>query len=196
MRTRPRRSSSAPSEGCSPPPVWSKRPPPWRRSSPWSSSPHSVSAALRCAGVPFGQVPRDLGRCLRLLAVGLPLPVVAGWALANWFLPGLGTGWPCWWLLRSRRPTRRRGCPSSPTPPCRRASARLRTVESGLNDASSRPLPASRTMPRAHSRGLRNPSHPRRVTLQPLRRGALASWCRTVSPAGRGSDVQVDGLLG
>jgi NhaP-type Na+/H+ or K+/H+ antiporter len=42
------------------------------------------------AGVPFGQVRRDLARYLRLLAVGLPLTVLAGWALASWFFPALG----------------------------------------------------------------------------------------------------------
>jgi hypothetical protein len=42
------------------------------------------------AGVPFGQMRHDLGRILRLLAVGLPLTVLAGWALATWFFPSLG----------------------------------------------------------------------------------------------------------
>src|SRR4051794_32687516 len=42
------------------------------------------------AGVPFDRVRRDLGRCLRLLVIGLPLTIVAGWALSNWFFPGLG----------------------------------------------------------------------------------------------------------
>ncbi|MGY1606725.1 hypothetical protein [Geodermatophilus sp. SYSU D00700] len=70
------------------------------------------------SAVPFGQVRRDLGRYLRLLAVGLLLTVVAGWALAYALVPGLGT----WSALLSgrrwRRPTPRWDCGSSPTPPC------------------------------------------------------------------------------
>ena len=33
---------------------------------------------------------RDLGGVLRLLAIGLPLTVLAGWGLAMWLLPALG----------------------------------------------------------------------------------------------------------
>ena len=42
------------------------------------------------AGVAFGQVRRDSGRIVRLLGIGLPLTVVAGWALAFWLFPSQG----------------------------------------------------------------------------------------------------------
>jgi len=44
------------------------------------------------AGVPVHDPRADAGRYVRLLAVGLPLTVLAGWGLAAWILPGLG-GW-------------------------------------------------------------------------------------------------------
>jgi NhaP-type Na+/H+ or K+/H+ antiporter len=42
------------------------------------------------AGVPFRDIRHDLGRIVRLLAIGLPLTVLGGWALAQWFFPSLG----------------------------------------------------------------------------------------------------------
>ena len=42
------------------------------------------------ARVPVRDLREDLGRCVRLLGVGLPLTVLAGWALAYWLFPGLG----------------------------------------------------------------------------------------------------------
>src|SRR5215212_638878 len=42
------------------------------------------------AGVPFRDIRHDLGRIVRLLAIGLPLTVLAGWALAEWLFPDLG----------------------------------------------------------------------------------------------------------
>ena len=42
------------------------------------------------AGVAFGQMRHDLGRIVRLLGIGLPLTVVAGWALAQWLFPSQG----------------------------------------------------------------------------------------------------------
>ena len=43
------------------------------------------------ASVPFDQLRHDLGRIVRLLAVGLPLTVLAGWALAVWLVGVLVT---------------------------------------------------------------------------------------------------------
>src|SRR3954453_18570687 len=77
----------------------------------------------------------DLGVVLRLLAVGLPLTLLAGWGLVVWLLPGRGLGrarlvgpgwacgWPGWAARRWHRPTRRWACLSSPTRPCRRGYA-------------------------------------------------------------------------
>jgi NhaP-type Na+/H+ or K+/H+ antiporter len=66
---------------------------------------------------------RDLGGVLRLLAIGLPLTVLAGWGLAAWLIPGLGSGWPCWSVRRWPRPTPPWAFRSSPTRRCRPASA-------------------------------------------------------------------------
>lgn len=48
------------------------------------------------ASVPFAELRHDLGRIARLMAVGLPLTVLAGWALATWFSPTWGSGSRCW----------------------------------------------------------------------------------------------------
>jgi len=92
------------------------------------------------AGVPFGQVRRDLGRCLRLLAVGLPLTVVAGWALADVFFPGLG-GWLALLVAAALAPTDAAlGLPVVTNPAVPSGVRRLITVESGLNDGIVTPV--------------------------------------------------------
>ena len=50
------------------------------------------------ARVRVQDVRHDLGRYVRLLAVGLPLTVLAGWGLAVWLFRGSACGSPCWWL--------------------------------------------------------------------------------------------------
>jgi len=57
------------------------------------------------AGVAFGQVRRDSGRIVRLLGIGLPLTVVAGWALAFGCSRARASGSPCWWPPPSLPPT-------------------------------------------------------------------------------------------
>ena len=42
------------------------------------------------AGVQFRGVRAEAGRYVRLLGVGLPLTMLAGWGLASWIFPGLG----------------------------------------------------------------------------------------------------------
>src|SRR3954470_19852366 len=92
------------------------------------------------AGVPFGQVRRDLGRCLRLLAVGLPLTVVAGWALADVFFAGLG-GWLALLVAAALAPTDAAlGLPVVTNPAVPSGVRRLITVESGLNDGIVTPV--------------------------------------------------------
>ncbi len=51
----------------------------------------------------------DLGMCTRLLAVGLPLTVLAGWALARGSSRRWTRGSRCWWPPPSRRPMPRWG---------------------------------------------------------------------------------------
>jgi len=42
------------------------------------------------ARIPLREVRRDLGRYVRLLGIGLPLTLLAGWGLATWLFPSLG----------------------------------------------------------------------------------------------------------
>jgi NhaP-type Na+/H+ or K+/H+ antiporter len=83
---------------------------------------------------------RDLGGVLRLLAVGLPLTVLAGWGLASWLLPGLGV-WLALLVGAALAPTDAAlGVPvvTNSTVPSR--VRRLITVESGLNDGIATPV--------------------------------------------------------
>jgi len=83
---------------------------------------------------------RDLGAVLRLLAVGLPLTVLAGWGLASWLLPGLGV-WLALLVGAALAPTDAAlGVPvvTNSTVPSR--VRRLITVESGLNDGIATPV--------------------------------------------------------
>ena len=65
------------------------------------------------AGVAFGQVRHDLGRIVRLLGIGLPLTVVAGWAWRSGCSRARASGSPCWWPPPSLPPTPLSGCRSS-----------------------------------------------------------------------------------
>ena len=92
------------------------------------------------AHLPLQQLRRDLGRYVRLLAVGLPLTVVLGWALAAWFWPGLGV-WLALFVGAALAPTDAAlGVPvvSNPVVPSR--IRQLITVESGLNDGIVTPV--------------------------------------------------------
>jgi sodium/hydrogen antiporter len=99
----------------------------------------------------------DAGRCVRLLAVGLPLTVLAGWAIAAWLLPGLGV-WLALLVGASLAPTDAAlGVPvvSEPAVPAR--IRRLITVESGLNDGIVTPWSSSRWPAQRPRRG--SPRH-------------------------------------
>ena len=92
------------------------------------------------AQVSFRDFRRDLAVYARLLGVGLPLSVLAGWALAAWLLPGLGT-WLALLVGAALAPTDAAlGAPvvSNPVVPSR--TRRLITVESGLNDGIATPV--------------------------------------------------------
>jgi sodium/hydrogen antiporter len=92
------------------------------------------------AGVPFGEVRHDFGRIVRLLAIGLPLTVLAGWALAYWFFPGLGI-WLALLVGAALAPTDAAlGLPVVANPAVPANVRRLITVESGLNDGIATPL--------------------------------------------------------
>jgi NhaP-type Na+/H+ or K+/H+ antiporter len=42
------------------------------------------------ARLPIQELRRDVGRYVRLLAVGLPLSVLLGWGLVAWSFPSMG----------------------------------------------------------------------------------------------------------
>jgi sodium/hydrogen antiporter len=92
------------------------------------------------AGVPLREVRRDLGRYLRLLAIGLPLTVLAGWALASWLFPGLGM-WLALLIGAALAPTDAAlGLPVVANPAVPVRVRELITVESGLNDGIVTPV--------------------------------------------------------
>lgn len=92
------------------------------------------------AGVPFGELRHDAGRIVRLLAVGLPLTVLAGWGLAYWLIPGLGM-WLALLVAAALAPTDAAlGLPVVANPAVPADVRRLITVESGLNDGIVTPI--------------------------------------------------------
>jgi NhaP-type Na+/H+ or K+/H+ antiporter len=92
------------------------------------------------ARVPLRDLRADAGRCVRLLALGLPLTVVAGWVLAAWLLPGLDA-WLALLVGAALAPTDAALGASVVTNPAVPARVRrLITVESGLNDGIVTPV--------------------------------------------------------
>ena len=83
---------------------------------------------------------RGLGLYVRLLAVGLPLTVLAGWGLAAWLIPGLGV-WLALLVGAALAPTDAAlGIPVVTNPAVPARIRRLITVESGLNDGIATPV--------------------------------------------------------
>lgn len=83
---------------------------------------------------------RGLGLYVRLLAIGLPLTVVAGWGLAAWLFPGLGV-WLALLVGAALAPTDAAlGVPVVTNPAVPARIRRLITVESGLNDGIATPV--------------------------------------------------------
>ena len=83
---------------------------------------------------------RDAGRVLRLLAIGLPLSVLAGWGLATWLFPGMGL-WLALLVGAALAPTDAAlGVPVVTNPVVPSRIRRLITVESGLNDGIVTPV--------------------------------------------------------
>jgi NhaP-type Na+/H+ or K+/H+ antiporter len=92
------------------------------------------------AGVPFGQMREDSGRIARLLGIGLPLTVVAGWALALWLFPSQGV-WLTLLVAAALAPTDAAlGLPVVMNEAVPLRVRRLITVESGLNDGIVTPV--------------------------------------------------------
>src|SRR4051794_11912639 len=92
------------------------------------------------ARVPLRDLRADAGRCVRLLALGLPLTVLAGWVLAAWLLPGLG-GWLALLVGAALAPTDAAlGASVMTNPAVPTRVRRLITVESGLNDGIVTPV--------------------------------------------------------
>jgi NhaP-type Na+/H+ or K+/H+ antiporter len=82
----------------------------------------------------------DLGMCVRLLAVGLPLTILAGWGLAAWLFPALGV-WLALLVGAALAPTDAAlGVPVVTNPAVPSRVRRLITVESGLNDGIATPV--------------------------------------------------------
>ena len=82
----------------------------------------------------------DLGQCLRLLGVGLPLTVLAGWGLAAWLFPGLGVGLALLVGAALAPTDAALGVPVVTNPAVPSRVRRLITVESGLNDGIATPV--------------------------------------------------------
>jgi NhaP-type Na+/H+ or K+/H+ antiporter len=92
------------------------------------------------AGVRFREMRPDVGRYVRLLAIGLPLTMLAGWALASWLFPGLDI-WLALLVGVALAPTDAAlGLPVVTNRLVPSDIRRLLTVESGLNDGIATPL--------------------------------------------------------
>ncbi|EWT01621.1 sodium:proton antiporter [Intrasporangium oryzae NRRL B-24470] len=82
----------------------------------------------------------ELANIARLLGIGLPLTILAGWGLAAWLLPGLGP-WPALLVAAALAPTDAAlGIPVVTNPRVPARVRRLITVESGLNDGIATPV--------------------------------------------------------
>ena len=92
------------------------------------------------ARLPVQQLRADLGRYVRLLAIGLPLTIAFGWALAAWFFPQLGL-WLALFVGAALAPTDAAlGVPVVTNPKVPSRIRQLITVESGLNDGIATPI--------------------------------------------------------
>jgi sodium/hydrogen antiporter len=92
------------------------------------------------ARIPVQEIRRDLAPYVRLLAVGLPLTVLAGWGLAWWLFPAAGV-WVALLVAAALAPTDAAlGVPVVTNPVVPARVRRLITVESGLNDGIVTPV--------------------------------------------------------
>ena len=92
------------------------------------------------ARLPAQELRRDAGRYVRLLAVGLPLPILLGWGLVAWFFPAMGM-WLALFIGAALAPTDAAlGIPVVTNPVVPSRIRQLITVESGLNDGIATPV--------------------------------------------------------
>jgi NhaP-type Na+/H+ or K+/H+ antiporter len=118
------------------------------------------------ARVPLRDLRADAGRCVRLLALGLPLTVLTGWALAAWLLPGLGA-WLALLVGAALAPTDAALGASVMTNPAVPARVRrLITVESGLNDGIVTPIVFVALSGAASAEGLSGAAGPAAAVLE------------------------------
>jgi sodium/hydrogen antiporter len=115
------------------------------------------------ARLPLPQVRRDLGRYVRLLAIGLPLTILLGWGTAAWLFPGLGA-WLALFVGATLAPTDAAlGVPVVTNPAVPSRIRQLIAVESGLNDGIVTPVVLLAIAGAATAGGLEEadwPSHP------------------------------------
>ena len=124
------------------------------------------------ARVPARQFRRELGRYARLLGIGLPLTVLAGWGLAAWLFPGLGV-WLALLVGAALAPTDAAlGVPVVTNPVVPAPVRRLITVESGLNDGIVTPVVMLAIAGAASADGLEGASGPGEAVVE-LALGAL-----------------------
>ena len=92
------------------------------------------------ARLPLQALRHDVGMFVRLLAVGLPLTILAGWGLAAWLFPALGV-WLALLVAAALAPTDAAlGVPVVTNPAVPSRVRRVITVESGLNDGIATPV--------------------------------------------------------
>ena len=92
------------------------------------------------ARIPLREMRPDLGRYARLLGIGLPLTMLAGWGLAAWLFPDLDT-WLLLLVAAALAPTDAAlGVCVVTNPVVPAPVRRLITVESGLNDGIATPV--------------------------------------------------------
>jgi NhaP-type Na+/H+ or K+/H+ antiporter len=92
------------------------------------------------ARVPVREVRADIGRYARLLGIGLPLTILAGWGLAAWFFPDLGLALALLVGAALAPTDAALGVPVVTNPVVPSRIRRLITVESGLNDGIVTPV--------------------------------------------------------
>jgi NhaP-type Na+/H+ or K+/H+ antiporter len=92
------------------------------------------------ARLPVQELRHDLGSYGRLLGIGLPLTIAAGWGLAELLLPGLAAGLALLVAAALAPTDAALGVPVVTNPVVPSRIRRLITVESGLNDGIATPI--------------------------------------------------------
>ncbi len=112
------------------------------------------------ARVPIKQFRHEFGPYARLLGVGLPLTVLAGWGFATWLFPQLGI-WLALLVAAALAPTDAAlGVPVVTNPAVPSRVRRLITVESGLNDGIATPVVMLAIAGAASAEGIAGASSP------------------------------------